>query len=99
MVSRSTEGSKFESPLSAGSSQARLSFPFAGPFTLLCSFGTMAIDSTEQTLSKLFAPHVESFNYFLEEGLQSSIADLDPVYATFPNQKIIPSTSHCSQIE
>jgi hypothetical protein len=53
--------------------------------------GTMAIDSTEQTLSKLFAPHVESFDYFLEEGLPAAIADLDPVYATFPNQKMVPS--------
>jgi hypothetical protein len=51
----------------------------------------MAIDSTEQTLSKLFAPHVESFDYFLEEGLPAAIADLDPVYATFPNQKMVPS--------
>lgn len=57
----------------------------------------MAIDASEQTLSKLFAPHVESFNYFLNEGLPASVADLDPVYTTLPNQKIVPSSFLRSQ--
>ena len=33
-------------------------------------------------LTKLHAiakPHIESFNYFLEEGLPNAVADLDPI--------------------
>ena len=34
-------------------------------------------------LERLVAPHVESFNYFLEQGLATAIAFLDPVALSY----------------
>lgn len=38
-------------------------------------------------LHRLIRPHVDSFNYFLDEGLQQAVADLDPVEVTSSDGK------------
>ncbi len=38
-------------------------------------------------LHRLVRPHVDSFNYFVEEGIQQAVADLDPVEVTSSDGK------------
>jgi hypothetical protein len=42
------------------------------------------MDEPEWLHSRLFAPHIESFNFFLEQGLHLAVADMDAVSVQIP---------------
>jgi hypothetical protein len=43
------------------------------------------MDEPEWLHSRLFAPHIESFNFFLQEGLNLAVADMDATSVQIPD--------------
>lgn len=48
-------------------------------------------------LHKLVRPHIDSFNYFLTEGLQQAVADLDPIEVLSPDGRSL-LTCTCASV-
>ena len=46
-----------------------------------------------EKLSFLVAPHIESFDYWVDEGLQRSVEDMDPVEVPSADGRSITSTT------